>query len=88
MASRASALATGCSVEISDMGQPVYELRQNKALGSTHPFDDFCTERTSVLWRVAETFARVFRCKTGPVDYEWGISSASTDFVGFLRRII
>ncbi|KAF8500161.1 aminoacylase 1-like protein 2 [Russula emetica] len=57
---QASALATGCSVEISGMGLPMHELRQNRAL--------------------AETFARVFRCKTGPIDYEWGISSASTDF--------
>ncbi|KAH9994553.1 aminoacylase 1-like protein 2 [Russula compacta] len=57
---QASALATGCSVEISGMKTPVHELRQNKVL--------------------AETFARVFRSKTGPVDYEWGIGSASTDF--------
>jgi hypothetical protein len=41
-----------------------------------------------VLGRVADTFARIFRCKTGPIDYEWGISSASTDFVRFLLRII
>ncbi|KAH9962121.1 hypothetical protein BC827DRAFT_1199040 [Russula dissimulans] len=57
---QASALATGCSVEVSGMKPPVHELRQNKAL--------------------AETFARVFRSKTGPIDYEWGISGASTDF--------
>lgn len=57
---QASALATGCSVEISGMQPPMYDLRQNKAL--------------------ADTFARVHRSKTGPVDYEWGISSASTDF--------
>jgi amidohydrolase len=57
---QASALATGCSVEISGMKPPVCELRQNRAL--------------------ADTFARTFRCKTGPIDYEWGISSASTDF--------
>jgi hypothetical protein len=42
-ASRASALATGCSVEISGMGLPVHDLRQNRALGSPlHPFDYFC----------------------------------------------
>jgi hypothetical protein len=37
---------------------------------------------------VAETFAQVYRCKTGPVDYEWGISSASTDFVRLLPNMI
>jgi len=57
---QASALATGCSVEISGMQPPMHDLRQNKAL--------------------ADTFARVHRSKTGPVDHEWGISSASTDF--------
>jgi len=57
---QASALATGCGVEISGMQPPMHDLRQNKAL--------------------ADTFARVHRSKTGPVDYEWGISSASTDF--------
>ncbi|KAI0305373.1 hypothetical protein B0F90DRAFT_1809121 [Multifurca ochricompacta] len=57
---QASALATGCSVEVSEMGTPMHDLRQNKAL--------------------AKTFARIFRNKTGPIDYEWGISSASTDF--------
>ncbi|KAI0249794.1 hypothetical protein BJV78DRAFT_642956 [Lactifluus subvellereus] len=29
---------------------------------------------------LAATFAQIFRAKTGPVDHEWGISSASTDF--------
>ena len=43
MASRASALATGCSVEISGMGPPTCELRQNITLGSAHPFDDSVT---------------------------------------------
>ncbi|KAH8998052.1 aminoacylase 1-like protein 2 [Lactarius akahatsu] len=57
---QASALATGCNIEISGMETPVHDLRQNKALG--------------------ETFSRIFRSKTGPVDHEWGISSASTDF--------
>jgi len=57
---QASALATGCTVDISGIETPVHELRQNKAL--------------------AEAFAQVYRSKSGPIDYEWGISSASTDF--------
>ena len=40
MSSRASALATGCTVDISGMETPVHELRQNKALGWAHPFVD------------------------------------------------
>lgn len=57
---QASALATGCDVEISSMGTPMHDLRQNKALG--------------------DTFSQIFRSKAGPVDCEWGIGSASTDF--------
>ncbi|KAF8270590.1 hypothetical protein EI94DRAFT_1770781 [Lactarius quietus] len=57
---QASALATGCNIEVSGMDTPVHDLRQNKTLG--------------------DTFSRIFRSKTGPVDYEWGIGSASTDF--------
>jgi hypothetical protein len=41
-----------------------------------------------VFGQVAETFTQVFRCKSGPVDYEWGISSASTDFVRFMLIMI
>jgi len=29
---------------------------------------------------LADTFARVFRKHYGPIDHEWGIKSASTDF--------
>lgn len=95
MAFRASALATGCSVEISGMQPPMHDLRQNKALGLhpilqiLSPITDGCS--CSFCWvcvGVAETFARVYRSKTGPVDYEWGISSASTDFVRCLPKMV
>ncbi|KAI0267265.1 hypothetical protein BC834DRAFT_870482 [Gloeopeniophorella convolvens] len=57
---QASALATGCKVAMAAMDVPMYDIRQNSALG--------------------DTFAQAFRSKTGPIDYEWGIRSASTDF--------
>jgi len=47
---RASALATGCSVEVSGMEPPVHELRQNKALGSVLPSDDPCHFTERMLW--------------------------------------
>ncbi|TFY81729.1 hypothetical protein EWM64_g2285 [Hericium alpestre] len=59
-ANRAAAHATGCKLTIEDPGEPTYDLRQNKALGSA--------------------FSEVFRSKFGPIDYEFGICSASTDF--------
>jgi hypothetical protein len=91
---RASALATGCSVEISGMQPPMHDLRQNKALGLCpifqflFPITDGCSCSFWGYVEVAETFARIHRSKTGPVDYEWGISSASTDFVRCLPKMI
>jgi hypothetical protein len=49
-----------------------------------HPVIDH-SERTRAR-KLGDTFSRIFRSKSGPVDYEWGIGSASTDFVRFPLR--
>ena len=79
----ASALATGCKVAISTETHPLFDLRQNTALGK-------CA-RACRLWVVdadvqlldaaGEAFAEVFRSMFGPIDRVFGIDGASTDFV-------
>jgi hypothetical protein len=67
----------------------MHDLRQNKALGWAHSSDFSPIARYDVrALGVAETFAQTFRANTGPIDHEWGISSASTDFVRSSSGII
>lgn len=63
-----------------------YDLRQNVGLGIVIPnarLGCFRLRRSScVLFCIGEEFASVFSSKFGPIDYIYGIKSASTDFVG------
>jgi hypothetical protein len=80
-ACRAASLATGCKVKV-DVLSGCYDLRQNKALGT------FLA--TSIFWnssewltdaRTGDETANVVNARYGCIDYDYGISSASTDFV-------
>lgn len=55
-----------------------HDLRQNRALGK-----HLCKMCESVFTqiRTGDEVARITKGRYGTVDYEWGIKSASTDFV-------
>ena len=78
---RAASLATSCKVDITD-GGATFDLRQNAALSTqTHLFHTPLKKLTPLS---GDEFARVFSSQFGPIDYTYGISSASTDFVRIL----
>ena len=76
---RAAALATGCKIKL-EKTSITYDLRQNKALSecpkAVQGMQDLSNHSCS-----GDECADVFSKKFGPVDYEYGIKSASTDFV-------
>jgi len=74
-------MATGCQVDVQPYGQ-VFDLRQNKALGATASFPDG-SHLIALYIRstVGDEVANIVLSKFGSIDYEWGIKSASTDFV-------
>jgi len=75
---RAAALATGCTVKAEDP-DITRDLRQNKALGACSTFLKSGFTKTK---HAGDEVANVVRSRYGSIDYEWGISGASTDFVG------
>ena len=79
MIRRAAALATGCKIKL-EKTSITYDLRQNKALSGCYKtvrgMQDLSYHALS-----GDECADVFSKKFGPVDYEYGIKSASTDFV-------
>lgn len=79
-------MATGCQVDVQPYGQ-VFDLRQNKALGVTAPFpDDSHLIALYIRLTVGDEVANIVLSKFGSIDYEWGIKSASTDFVRLYPR--
>lgn len=82
---RAAALATGCQLSIEYAWGSVFDLRQNKALGT--PQKGFIKSKDLKLYPGGEV-ANVVLNKYGAIDYEWGIKSASTDFVRHLLYLI
>jgi len=79
-------MATGCQVDVQPYGQ-VFDLRQNKALGVTAPFpDDSHLIALYIRSTVGDEVANIVLSKFGSIDYEWGIKSASTDFVRLYPR--
>lgn len=63
------------------MGGATFDLRQNKGLGIyTRNMGTKFTDHYS-----ADEFAAVFVSKYGPIDFEYGIAGASTDFVCCIR---
>lgn len=58
----------------------MYELRQNRALGEFHHLTTI-SRKPPLTHRVGDEVANTILNKYGSIDYEWGISSASTDFV-------
>jgi len=74
-------MATGCQVDVQPYGQ-VFDLRQNKALGMTASFSDGSHLRALYICStLGDEVANIVLNKYGSIDYEWGIKSASTDFV-------
>jgi len=77
---RAAGLATGCEVVIDHNGS-MAEIRQNAALGESHRPGCAVVRFNCPL---GGDVANIVLNKYGAIDYEYGISSASTDFVGLL----
>ena len=77
---RAAGLATGCEVVIDHNGS-MAEIRQNTALGESYRPKGAVGRLNRPL---GAEVANIVLNKYGAIDYEYGISSASTDFVGLL----
>lgn len=69
-------MATGCDIKINMYGA-THDLRQNKALGKLLSVQVFLFTKGCI----GDEVARVTKSRYGTIDYEWGIKSASTDFV-------
>lgn len=76
---RAAALATGCEVKI-DISSATFDLRQNQPLGKSNLA---ALAVTNFHFIAGGEVANIVLNKYGDIDYEWGIKSASTDFVSF-----
>jgi hypothetical protein len=77
--SRAGALASGCKVTVTPVAE-MWEIRQNKTLGKIPP-PLWTTAGSERSLPAADEVANIILNKYGSIDYEWGIKSASTDFV-------
>jgi hypothetical protein len=75
----AAAMATGCEIEVNHYGQ-AFDLRQNKALGRSSKWE-FSSHTDYSISFPGDEVANIVLNKYGSIDYEWGIKSASTDFV-------
>lgn len=74
---RAAATATGTTIAFTSESV-ANELVQNGALGELQTVSPLYLTNTLVS---GGELADVVRKRYGDIDYEWGISSASTDFV-------
>ena len=84
MVHRAAGLATGCQVSIEYSWGSVFDIRQNKALGTlaTQTILDRKRKKIEHTYILSGgEVANIVLNKYGAIDYEWGIKSASTDFV-------
>ena len=82
---RAAALATGCQVSIEHMWGSLFDIRQNKTLGTPYKILLKVGVERLINKKPADEVTDIVENKYGAIDYEWGMRGASTDFVRRLQ---
>jgi hypothetical protein len=86
---RAAGLATGCQVSIKHEAGSTFDLRQNTALGGSFISSHVIFAHWPIFLAMeGGEVANIVLNKYGAIDYEWGIKSASTDFVSSLFSLL